>query len=258
METLQIVRRIYEQYSGTGWHMVLFWFCLFLLAIVAVKWKNKKSRMLVFISLGVMAIFACPLTAHIIILYCIEEETYWRMLWLLPVPLVIAYTATEGVWNWNIKKTWLRGILAFVFAAAIVFAGTFVLSREQFSWATGLEKLPEPVIEVCQVIEEAALQNQDQEKCVLAEDTLVSYLRQYDGSIKMPYGRIVMRGLKKKKLHEVLNDPECDYHLLTRLARKNGCNYLVFYTGRDYDKQVPEGTCLFVAQVGDYTIYRLL
>lgn len=258
LETFQMIRRIYEQYSGTGLHMVLFWLCLFALSVGAVKHKNKKNKILIFISLGVFILFACPLTARFIIQYCIEEETYWRLLWLLPVPLVTAYAITEGIWHVKLKKPWMRRILACVCAVAVILTGSFVLSREQFSWPVGAEKLPEPVMEVCKAIDEAALQNQDLEKCVLAEDTLVSYLRQYDGSMKMPYGRIVMRGLKKKRLHKVLNNPECNYKLLTNLARKNGCNYLVLYTARFYDSQVPEGTCMYIAQIGEYTIYRLL
>lgn len=256
--TLEVIKRIYEQYNGTGRHMLLFWICLLVMAACAARKKDARVCQLLFVCLGVLAVTVCPLTARIIMKYCIEEETYWRMLWMLPVPMVLAYVMTEGIWHVKIKKKWLRGMFVCVFAAVIVVAGAPVLSRSQFSKASGLEKLPEPVTEICQALDKASRQNPDEEKRVLAEDELVCYLRQYDGTLLMPYGRSVLRGLKKMKLHEVLNDPACDYARLTKLARRQGCSYLVLYTERSYDSQVPEGTCEQEAQIGKYTIYHLM
>ena len=79
---------IFQNYCGSGWYPVLFLAALLYLLVTE---KKKQIRVvLVESSLVITVLFFLPFTKTIMNLLG-EGETYYRILWLLPMAVVIAY-----------------------------------------------------------------------------------------------------------------------------------------------------------------------
>ena len=73
---------------------------------VFVAWYKRKKNIknsLQDISILFVILYFCPVTAKIIMKYCVEEQVYWRMLWLLPIPLVLAYAGVQLIQKFSKK-----------------------------------------------------------------------------------------------------------------------------------------------------------
>lgn len=80
-------------YIGSGWHYLLFAAALLFLIL---KHDDKENRKwLVGYTLLFAAVYICPLTARIIMKYCIGGFVYWRMFWILPTSVILAYVAVS-------------------------------------------------------------------------------------------------------------------------------------------------------------------
>lgn len=80
-------------YIGSGWHYLLFAAALLFLILKRDDKENRKW--LVGYTLLFAAVYICPLTARIIMKYCIGGFVYWRMFWILPTSVIVAYVAVS-------------------------------------------------------------------------------------------------------------------------------------------------------------------
>ena len=255
----QIFGRIidcYQKYSGKGEQFVLF--LLALCFLVFFKKNVKVYGRIRWYSYFVMAVMICPLTAVVIMDYLIGEEVYWRMFWLIPVPVVIAIAGVELV---DMGKTQgqRRRLLLFV-ALLIILSGRWMYGGDTVTMAQNAEKLPEQVEDVCDAISADALNNQISTKKVVVPAHLLSYIRQYDATIEMPYGR---NGIKNdgyfpeelQKIVDLMDADKPDYFLLSGYLKRENCNYLVLGADKKAGELVDYGY-FPVAQTQDYVIYR--
>ena len=94
-------------YGGNMSLMLLFVASLIYLWITD---KNKgRKAVLVYTSVSVLGLFFFPLFSYFVINIMGEEEIYYRLLWALPMGIVIAYAAVKFLSA--IKKKWLQAIL---------------------------------------------------------------------------------------------------------------------------------------------------
>lgn len=260
-EVVQSAWETYKLFNGTGMHMVLFLGCALLLGGLS---KSNKEKSHAFLLSGYTAcfflIFFCPLTAKIIMDYCVGADVYWRMFWILPLPIVIAYAfslrlkAGEGRFR--------RCLCAACMFVVIAVTGTVVYQLEPFVEAQNPYKLPQEVIDVCDMINEDAGDNSIEEKKAVVVNELVPYIRQYDGSIKMPYGRNATRGLGRRskncrRLYELMNSTEVNFKKLAKYAKKEECNYLVYYKNGFADEALRDLGHERIGESDSYYIYRL-
>ena len=108
-----------EMYNGTGWHLLLFG--LAILYLCACRRKKENKRLLLGYSVVFFLIYFCPVTAKIIMDYCTGESVYWRMLWLLPIPLIVAYACTMLVSSF--RRRLPRLACGLILACAIIAGG---------------------------------------------------------------------------------------------------------------------------------------
>ena len=80
---------LFKNYIGNGWAAGLF-AAAFLYLLLTEK-DGTKRIILLYTSAVTAVLFFCPLFAKGVYRY-LDEETYYRILWLLPVTAVIAYT----------------------------------------------------------------------------------------------------------------------------------------------------------------------
>lgn len=251
----------YVQFKGDGMHLGLYFAAVLSLGMFGgTRWEKENSYRLSGYSLLFWGVFFFPVTAKIIMDYCIGSGVYWRMLWILPFPLVIAYAFTISVKR--VHSGWKRQALVFCMAMVIMGMGAPVYTQQNFGKADNLYKIPQSAIDVCQIINEDAGENHIEGKKAIATNELLSFIRQYDGSIEMPYGRNApkegrFQNKNSKRIFKLMSSQETDFQKLLKYAKKEKCNYLVYYIDGTADEALRNLGWKVVGSSEQYRVYRL-
>ena len=82
-----------KMYSGNCSLTLLFVASLIYLWITE---KNKgRKAILVYVSVAILAMFLFPVLSYFVVTIMNEEEIYYRILWALPMGIVISYAAVK-------------------------------------------------------------------------------------------------------------------------------------------------------------------
>lgn len=114
--------------------------------------------------------------------YVYSRIIYWRLLWMLPNGIVIAYAAVSFIEKRKHKITKIIWLAAF--AVCIVLKGTNVYTHSGMVQAQNEQHLSSVVKNVCDYI----LMESEQPRCIMPREWY-SQVRQYSGDIEMMYGR---------------------------------------------------------------------
>lgn len=255
-EILINIMNSYKMFFGMGIYQTLF-----IISIVYLVVKEKKKDIKQFF-LGLLVIFAiiyiCPVSAYVIMYYCIGVNVYWRMLWILPVTVMIAYMITKEIASIEIK--WKRVLSILGVVLAFVLGGSSIYSIN-FSERTNGYKLYAEVIEICDAIETDAKEKSIQDKGLIAVNELVSQIRQYDASIRMPYGRNALKGEKlgklPRKIYYSIYGDKLNAEALAFYAKQGEYQYLAYYAQEDIISVFENAGYEWLKQVGGYYIFRL-
>lgn len=254
---LENVKVMYQYFCGTGAQLLLFATCIFLL-FIQIKDKEKQiEKFLVTYVLIFCGIYACPVTAGIIMRFCVDEDVYWRMFWILPIAIVLAYTGTKLISSISQGKIFKKLVAVVMSVLLIALAGNSVFHLLNNDVDLGKTKLPLEIEGICVAVKEDAKIRMEEEVKVIVPDEFVCYIRQYDGTIKMPYGRRV--GNRNQKLHDLMNNSSLNAKGLLKRVRKRNCNYMV-YNITDYpkaDKKLKRQELELIATIGKYGVYYI-
>lgn len=254
---LDKIKTMYQYYDGTGAQLLLFWACVFLLLFWGKTEKKTLDKFIAGYALMFLFIYVCPITAGVIMKFCVDEDVYWRMLWMLPIAPVVAYVGTEMISVLPLKR---KKIGAFVFAVILIAtAGTNVFQLLNTELDLGNTKLPLEVEGICVAVKEDAKSRKEEEIRMVVPDELAPYIRQYDGTIKMPYGRKVSNKKKVQALHRAMNAEKLRSKVLARRCRKNRCNYLVYNVTNNQEthRLLEKRGFELVTSIGVYGVYYL-
>lgn len=247
-EIFQTTLEMFRNYVGESWHYALF--ALALLYILFSREEKKTKGLFCGYVAAFAFVYLCPVTAGIIMKYCIGTSVYWRMLWLLPIPLVLAYACTKICFRF--KNMLLRSIACILLAACIAVTGTCVYQPgiTPYVKAANLNKIPPEVVGICEQIN---ADKGDGDACVTAPEELVSYIRQYDAGIYLTYGRR-RSGKRRDILYGEIISGQPNIARLVRAARSLDGNYLVYPTNdQQHQELLDEG----FTQIGVYAPYRI-
>lgn len=169
----------YTQYTGSGMYMLLFFLAMVFLYI----WeRNKEKRAILFYyPLVALVVIYNPLIAHIVINF-IDGRVFWRMFWLLPLTIVIAYATTVLIMYVQVKPK--KFLVTIALIVILIIGGKFIYRAENYSKAQNWYKLPTETILVCDILDN----NTDGEIRVVIPAALEVSLRQYNANIKIVYG----------------------------------------------------------------------
>lgn len=246
----------------TNWN--LYWgngsFQYLLLAAVVylIGWKRKKRsvQQALFYLLAVLLLFLCPLTAAII-QKCIGETVYWRVLWLLPVTPVIALAGAELPEDRH--PDFLRSGLAVIFIAATIVCANSLLHSGNYTRTYNYQKVPDEVANICNLVQENA--DEGTEVCLAADDHIASYVRVYDPSIFMPYGRRTKgsRDSESRSLYYAINSETPDYGKIAELAASLHCSFISVAIPENFDASGMEATgYTLIGTVNQYGVFKHL
>ena len=237
---------IFKEYNGTGYYCILFIIALIYLWFTE---EDKRIRvLLVYTPALIQILFFIP---YFYMLYNrLDEGTYYRILWLLPMTAVIAYAGCRvmGV-HTKIGLALLSCIL--------LIGGTYVYSSPYMSKAENEYHLPQEAIEICDMIKP----DEGRERVWAAFPTdLVHYVRQYTTTIQMPFGRnsMVETWLKDDNaMYDLYIQPEMDLGELSELAEEYYCNYIILEKDHVLTGGKPEDYDIIkIGETENYDVYR--
>lgn len=238
---------IFKLYTGLKFLVVLF----------AVSWlylliKEKKSgRRLLFVyaPLLIFVLFLFPLSRKFFVAAGLDGETYYRVIWTIPMGLITAYGACMFF-----SRHRRVGLL--ITSVLIMLCGSLVYRNGYISRAENLYHIPDTVIAICDLI---APENENSHVMVVVPEELVYFVRQYDASIRMPYGRemIASQWDYYNEVHAAMEETEViDLENLLQATRKEHCQYLVLSPTRQMEGDAGELGLILLAEIDGYKVYE--
>lgn len=217
-----------KNFGGTG--IIAVFFVLALLWIVVNREKQEKDKFILTYVLIVAIIYFFPVTAWII-MKCISVKVYWRMFWLLPIPIIIAYAIVQGIDKLKRKEIKITAvILAVVILAA---GGSFLYTEEIFDYNGNVYGVPQFTVEACDAVMKDAEQKGISEYYIAVSEEFAPWVRQYAPSIKMLYGRggKAVTGKIQEVSFDIYNmlsgNDSVDWDRLSKEVAEENCSYIV-------------------------------
>lgn len=245
---------LYHNYAGSG--LVLGFYVLSLIYLFAAEKRKNVRIFLLYVPLAMLILFFNPLFEEAVYAF-LGDEIYYRLLWLLPVVVTIAYAAVMLIRSQSPRTG--RIVLAAVLCM-IVLGGKFIYQNPYFSRAENIYHMPKEVVHICD-----AIRVEGREVKAAFPVEMLQYVRQYDPSVCMPYGRekTVERWVmwNADELYTEMNKEICDAEKVAQLSKLRQCHYVILPEGKeirgsfeDYDFElfgIIDGYCIYQ----DMTVY---
>lgn len=245
------------------WQEGIFQYLLLFAALYLLIFRRRHSgtRQILPYTAIVLLLFACPISA-LVIQKCIGASVYWRMLWLLPTVPVIALAGAECLGTLldhiRINRRLLNVILTFIFFVTATLCTKALLSSGDYAKVSNLQKVPEEVAQICSIVQEYA-DPEDDVLMLAADEHLASYIRVYDSSIHMPFGRRGKGAMTapQRRLRRLLNAENPRYKRISKRAQQSDCDFVVVKITESYrSRYMKKNGYVMIGQVNTYGIFK--
>jgi len=244
----------YSRFAGNGMYMLLFFISLIYIYIS--NTKNDYCALLSYYSILMLALIYNPFIAKFIMSF-IDDYVYWRVFWMLPIPIVIAFSAASIIDG--VPEKFERVIVTISLIAIVIISGKLIFVSENFTTSSNLYKLPQETIEICDILELDC--SGDIRLVVPAE--LETTIRQYNANIFMLYGRDgglyskYIESYERSMVFKLMHAEELNVEATSTLMKIMNFNYLVL--DRKKPLSEPMGTYGYhcIETTATYNIYRL-
>lgn len=242
---------LFREYMGTG--LIVIWFLVSLGYLLAVE-KRKHIRILfLYVPLIFLGLFFNPLFAKL--LYTVMgDEIYYRILWLLPVTVVIAYSAVLLCIRVKEAGKPVQALcLGLCLGALVMVSGSYIYKNPYFKKAENLYHVPQSVVDICDAIEV-----EGREVMAAFPVECLQYVRQYSPVVCMPYGReaTVSRWGASPELYDAMEAEEIDAQTLAAEAKKQGCHYVILAEEKRINGNLEDYEYKVFDRMHGYVIYR--
>lgn len=208
-------------YIGGGYHWLLF---ILSLALLAIYIRNVyKVRLCLAYCALFFVIYLCPITAGIISKYCIEENVYWRMFWLLPAYIIIAYAIALLLNKITDRKKYIGAVTVIVFILA--FMGTSIYGKGQYLIDNTGFKIPNKVLVSCNIMADNLYEGESIQ--AVGSYDFMCYMRLYNPEILQPYGRYGADSGAGQIIQEELSKDKVDSARLVEACREAKVNFII-------------------------------
>lgn len=247
----------FQKFTENGIYLGLFFMAV--LYLMAEKKEQENRKLFCGYTIVFAVLYWFPITAYIIMKYCIGELVYWRMFWILPIWIVIAYVLVE--WQWKIEKKSLQYLFFSIAAGVLIFCGKPVYNSANFQKAENAYKIPQIVIELCDAIEADAKEAGIEEIKAVVPIEWITQIRQYDAAIGMPYGRNAVKREKMNKrdtyIFETIVSSNYEWERFAQALKEEKCNYYICQANFEASKEIEKYGFKETTEIGSYKIYRL-
>ncbi len=241
------ILEIFQSYCGSGWYPVLFFGALgYLLAAE----KSRRVRVvLLYTSLLIAALFFFPPFKRVMDI--LDEGTYYRVLWLLPMTVVIAYA--------GLKLAGRHYRIGFaVLALLFILSGRYAYKSIHITKAQNRYHIPDVVIAICNEI----MPKEDEERVwAVFPEELIYFVRQYSSEVQMPYGREMLEAQWEwnwdtHPLYAIMREEPIDIAALVPLLTDYHVQYLVLNRNIELLGRPEENGLVKHVSVEAYDVYR--
>ena len=218
---------LFREYMGTG--LIVIWFLVSLIYLL-IKEKRKHIRILsIYVPVILLLLFFNPLLANAVYEMA-DGEIYYRILWLLPITVVIAFAIVE-----------------------VMVSGGYIYSNPYFHEAQNWYHMPQSVVDICDAIEV-----EGREVRAVFPVELLQYVRQYSPVVCMPYGReiTVDRWNILNELYDAMEAEVVDAERLTALTREQECVYIVLPEDKKVNGELEAYAFELFTRVEGYVVYK--
>lgn len=215
--------------------------------------KSDRIGVLAAYTATVLFLFFFPISA-MIIKKCVGADVYWRVLWILPVIPVIAYGGTCFVQL--ARKKAVQAVFLVAVLAGIMFSGTSVYEGNYIR-THNHQQVPDEVAHVCNLIN---AHRGDGEALLVTDNNLSPYIRVYDPSISMIYGRLGRGAQTKedKEIYKKINVEQAEYSEIAQSVKERGCNYLVICVyNEEQEREIEAEGYVLLDYVNQYGVFGL-
>lgn len=236
-----------QLFHCTSPYVLLFFVSSAVLGIVYKKDLLLRRRILYPILGAALCVFN-PLVIEILSKLVKDPKRYVRLYWLFPLVIVLAITAVKAG-DLALESRRKRWIIYAAAAVLFVFSGTCLLTKENFPKAENVFKIPQEAIDICEMLPEDTSGIR-----IVVPPSLSCYIRQYDGNVKMPYGR--HRENSTGELFDLMSEIKLNIPEIIRYARLYDCDYIVLETVRAWSDDAAAFGYEWIGQSGNYVLYR--
>ncbi len=252
IETLKHAVSVWALFWSDGYVAHLFAAAVLLLLLL--KRKNRTVRQLLLPAALALLLFFFPLTARLL-MKMVGDDIYWRILWIVPVFPILAFAGTELARR---AKKLPRFLLVLLLLGVTVLTGKDMYQAGNYTRLHNLQQVPEEVPHICNLLHTWAQENGLPYVYAAADDHLATWLRIYDPTILMPYGRYGRdaRNVYARALHSRLSAQDGEFAKITNDAKLLRCRFLIVPgTSEDLDAQVASYGCPWIGRINDYHFF---
>lgn len=228
-----------------------------LLVLTALSWiyllireKDKRVRlMLVYAPILIVLLFLFPISRKVFVAAGLDGETYYRILWTIPMGVITAYGACRFFAGHKRIGLVITSVL-------VILCGSYVYKSDYISKAENLYHIPDTVIKICDRI---SPENPNMRVSAVMPPELIHFVRQYDASINMPYGRemLVDRWGYYNAVYEAMEKQEVvNMEELLETTRADYCQYIVMSKSKQTDVDPESSGLVLIEEIDGYRIYE--
>ncbi|NLL79576.1 MAG: hypothetical protein GX234_07280 [Clostridiales bacterium] len=251
MEAFRMTIDMYRKFSGVGMVTVFF------LAALGYLWfweKDKGIRMiLVYLVTAVLVLFFFPVFSYLAIYHFLDQEVYYRFLWLMPMGVIVCYVIVRIFEQFESGKK--RVLFSIVCGVMLMLQGSFIYSNPAVKRAENAYHLPQSVIDTADILHVEG----DWVKAVVPSE-MVQFIRQYDPKIMMPYGRDMLveswdvQG-GNREMYEAMEADIIHAQYLVLLCQQERVDYIVARKSSQIGGSFEEWGFMKIASLEEYDIY---
>ncbi len=238
---------IFKLYTGLKLLLLLTAFAWIYLLI---KEKDKRMRLiLVYAPILIVILFLFPMSRKVFVAVGLDGETYYRILWTIPMGVITAYGAC--CFFADHKRIGLV-----ITSALVIVCGSYVYESEYISKAENFYHIPDTVIKICDRI---SPENPNARVSAVMPPELIHFVRQYDAFINMPYGRemLVERWGYYNAVYEAMESQEViNMEKLLEAIRADYCQYIILQKDRQTDVDPESSGLVLIDEIDGYRIYE--
>ncbi len=241
------VVELFRNYMGTG--LIVVWFVVCLVYLFLREQDRGRRVLFLYVPAALFLLFFNPLFMRIVY-GIIGAEIYYRILWLMPITIVIAYTIVHVYQS-------IKGRTAILFLAVSVLlislSGKFIYKNVYFTKAENLYHMPVAVVQICDLIEV-----EGREVMAVFPQELIPFVRQYSPLVCMPYGRemLIESWGNSSEFYDAMEAAVLDAKKLTEMSKNHNCHYMIIREQAEVDGDFEEYGFLEFAKTEGYIIYR--
>lgn len=244
-ENIESIVRAFSEYKGLGGYLAIFFIAI--LYMFLKRKERNKNEIVFFLIYPIILLFVLINPIFNKLVHPIFDTIYFRLLWMLPLGVELAYFAVSFIndQNDNIQKL-VVGITSVI---VVISSGTFIYNAKNFQKVGNLYKLPDEGVRVTQLIGA----DDENYKKVIAPPSIIAIIPQIDSSVHLSNKR---EAESYNKIPEIMAMSYGDLGELMKAATDKKCNYIILEKTMWWNADIRDFGFEVFAETDNYVIYK--